>query len=129
MCSLKHLRVTADHRPKVSPFGSANNTCHTDLDLVPFTILSLFGLCRQCCCVAQHTEIPGHTEAPLVPASTCLNLLKIGLQEALVNAPNPIATYGVTKPVKTGGTGCFPQSLLVDPAGQKPNTLNPDLVK
>lgn len=75
-----------------------------------------FGLCLQCCCVAQYTKIPGHTEAPLVPASTCLNLLKIGPQDALVNAPNPIAIYGVTKPVKTGLTGCFPQSLLVEPA-------------
>ena len=38
------------------------------------------------------------------------------------------AIYGTKKPMNTGLTGLFPTFLSVDPAGQKPNTINPDLV-
>ena len=39
------------------------------------------------------------------------------------------AIYGTKKPMNTGLAGYFSTFLLVDPAGQKPNTLAPDLVK
>jgi len=38
------------------------------------------------------------------------------------------AIYGTKKPMNTGLTGYFFTFIQVDPAGQKPNTLNPDLI-
>ena len=42
--------------------------------------------------------------------------------------PDLPAIYGTKKPMNTGLTGFFFTFLSVDPAGQKPNTINPDLV-
>jgi len=43
--------------------------------------------------------------------------------------PDSAAIYGTKKPMNTGLTGYFFTFLSVDPAGQKPNTINPDMVK
>jgi hypothetical protein len=43
--------------------------------------------------------------------------------------PDSAAIYSTKKPMNTGFTGYFFTFLLVEPAGQKPNTLDPDLVR
>ena len=55
------------------------------------------------------------------------------MSEILKDALKPFpldfpAILGTKKPTNTGLAGCFSQSSQVDPAGQKPNTIDPDLV-